>query len=153
VVATAPVVQRFEKECGVSDSPQGPGWWQASDGKYYPPEQAPGYQQPGGAPVGGQPGGGNTDLGSTLSYAFNKFIQNIGEWIVLWLILIGVFIIAGIIVVAISVGGSFGGFGLRFNVLNIVAWALAGAVIGVVYVAIAKAALMAVNGQKVDIGA
>ena len=26
----------------VSEYPQGPGWWMASDGKYYPPESAPG---------------------------------------------------------------------------------------------------------------
>jgi hypothetical protein len=26
----------------VSETPQGPGWWQASDGRYYPPESAPG---------------------------------------------------------------------------------------------------------------
>jgi nitric oxide reductase large subunit len=26
----------------MSDTPQGPGWWQASDGKWYPPQQAPG---------------------------------------------------------------------------------------------------------------
>ena len=25
----------------MSDTSQGPGWWQASDGKWYPPEQAP----------------------------------------------------------------------------------------------------------------
>jgi hypothetical protein len=25
----------------MSDSQQGPGWWKASDGKWYPPEQAP----------------------------------------------------------------------------------------------------------------
>ena len=25
----------------MSDSSQGPGWWQASDGKWYPPEQHP----------------------------------------------------------------------------------------------------------------
>ena len=25
-----------------ADSSQGPGWWQASDGKWYPPEQKPG---------------------------------------------------------------------------------------------------------------
>jgi hypothetical protein len=28
----------------MSDTSQGPGWWQASDGKWYPPEQAPGAQ-------------------------------------------------------------------------------------------------------------
>lgn len=30
----------------MSDTSQGPGWWQASDGKWYPPEQAPGYAAP-----------------------------------------------------------------------------------------------------------
>jgi len=30
----------------MSDTPQGPGWWLASDGKYYPPESAPGAAQP-----------------------------------------------------------------------------------------------------------
>ena len=29
----------------MSDMSQGPGWWQASDGKWYPPEQAPGAQE------------------------------------------------------------------------------------------------------------
>ena len=28
----------------MSDTSQGPGWWQASDGKWYTPEQAPGYE-------------------------------------------------------------------------------------------------------------
>lgn len=30
----------------MSDTSQGPGWWQASDGRWYPPEQAPGYVAP-----------------------------------------------------------------------------------------------------------
>jgi hypothetical protein len=30
----------------MSDQSQGPGWWQASDGKWYPPEQAPPPTQP-----------------------------------------------------------------------------------------------------------
>lgn len=34
----------------MSDAPQGPGWWQASDGKWYPPESAP-------PPAGGSPYG------------------------------------------------------------------------------------------------
>jgi uncharacterized RDD family membrane protein YckC len=36
----------------VSDTPQGPGWWQASDGKWYPPEATPGSGGAGGG-VGG----------------------------------------------------------------------------------------------------
>lgn len=54
----------------MSDYSQGPGWWQASDGKWYPPDQAtppaaaawgappaatPGYAQPYGAPYQAAP--------------------------------------------------------------------------------------------------
>jgi len=31
---------------GVSVGPQGPGWWQASDGRWYPPQARPGYPPP-----------------------------------------------------------------------------------------------------------
>jgi hypothetical protein len=34
----------------MSDVSQGPGWWQASDGKWYPPEQHPQYQAAQAAP-------------------------------------------------------------------------------------------------------
>ncbi len=30
----------------MSDVSNGPGWWQASDGKWYPPEQQPNYEAP-----------------------------------------------------------------------------------------------------------
>jgi hypothetical protein len=30
----------------VSDTSRGPGWWQAADGKWYPPEQHPSYSPP-----------------------------------------------------------------------------------------------------------
>lgn len=41
----------------MSDTPQGPGWWQASDGKYYPPQpnQQAAAPPPGSAPTGGAP--------------------------------------------------------------------------------------------------
>lgn len=41
----------------MSDLPVGPGWWQASDGKWYPPQPAPPVASgpPGGAPSGGRP--------------------------------------------------------------------------------------------------
>ncbi len=45
----------------MSDVSQGPGWWQASDGKWYPPEQAQGAAPttppPGAAPAYGAPQG------------------------------------------------------------------------------------------------
>ena len=64
---------------GVSDSPQGPGWWQASDGKWYPPEQAPG----GGAGATGGGGVAAFSVGDALSYGWNKFVQYIGQIIVI----------------------------------------------------------------------
>lgn len=134
----------------MSDTPQGPGWWQASDGKWYPPEQAPGYQAGGAADTGG-----GTDLGAVLSYSWNKFTQSIGEWVVLWLILIGISILAAILTFTVVAGaGAAGGFtGFRFNVVGIVIGILFGAVSGVLMVALAKAGVMTVNGQKIDIGA
>jgi hypothetical protein len=146
----------------VSDSSQGPGWWQASDGKWYPPEQAPGYQQPspGPSPYGTPMGGGGaaptggTDVGSTLSYAWNKFVQNIGEWILLWLIAIGISIAVGAILFLAGIGGAGGGFGdRRFSLLGIVLSLVGAMVAGVLLVVLAKAAVQAVNGSRIDIGA
>jgi hypothetical protein len=39
----------------VSDMSQGPGWWLASNGKWYSPEQAPGYAPPTGSDFGAPP--------------------------------------------------------------------------------------------------
>ncbi|MGN6695131.1 MAG: DUF4190 domain-containing protein [Aquihabitans sp.] len=43
----------------MSDAPQGPGWWQASDGKWYPPTAKPGTPRPptarGSSPYGPAP--------------------------------------------------------------------------------------------------
>jgi uncharacterized RDD family membrane protein YckC len=50
----------------VSDTPQGPGWWQASDGKYYPPEQASTFPAPGAG--GGVPAGGFGATGQLASF-------------------------------------------------------------------------------------
>lgn len=42
---------------GVSEQSQGPGWWMAADGRWYPPETHPGYRPPPpvGAPLGRRP--------------------------------------------------------------------------------------------------
>lgn len=132
----------------MSDQSQGPGWWQASDGKWYPPEQAPGYQPAGGAPYGG--GAGNADAGTSLSYAFNKFTANIGELLVLWLIIFGVQIVFWFISNIAGGGAMRMGFGSGFlasTAIGIVQWMIT----GVLYVALAKAALMIAEGRKVDI--
>lgn len=146
----------------MSDTSQGPGWWQASDGKWYPPEQAPGPQQPGqggggygGTPYGGGAAGGSagdgTDIGSTFSYAWNKLVQNIGEWLLLWLIAVGITIVVGILLFAVGAGAGFATDG-RFAPVGILLTILASLVTGVLLVVLAKAAAQAVNGQKVDIG-
>jgi hypothetical protein len=72
---------------GVSDSPQGPGWWQASDGKWYPPEQAPGA---GAGATGGGGAAGALDIGTALSYGWNKFVQYIGQIIAIVLIILAI---------------------------------------------------------------
>ncbi len=82
----------------MSDMPQGEGWWQASDGKWYAPEQAPGFQAPGvQGPMGGGGAAGNLDVGAALSYGWAKFTQYIGQIIVIVLIIFGVQIVFNII--------------------------------------------------------
>lgn len=39
----------------MSDVPQGAGWWQASDGRWYPPEQQPAFGSGPGHPYGAPP--------------------------------------------------------------------------------------------------
>ena len=41
----------------MSDAPQGPGWWQASDDRWYPPTAQPGTPRPPAAPAYGPPPG------------------------------------------------------------------------------------------------
>ncbi len=80
----------------MSDTSQGPGWWQASDGKWYPPEQAPGYQAPApagpGGPVGptGAPSAGGFDLGAAFTWAWAKFQQNMQPLLILGAVVAGI---------------------------------------------------------------
>lgn len=70
----------------MSDVSQGPGWWQASDGKWYPPESAPstppqpqGFGAPGG-PTGQPETAGNNPvpIGDAFNWGWSKFQQNVG---------------------------------------------------------------------------
>lgn len=76
----------------MSDTSQGPGWWQASDGKWYPPESAPGAQQPAAS------SGGRLDIGEALSYGWNKFTANLSTMILIVIIFFGVQIIFNLII-------------------------------------------------------
>ena len=51
---------------GGADGPPGPGWWKASDGRWYPPESAPTPPPtpPAPGPAGGPPPGGATPPGN-----------------------------------------------------------------------------------------
>ncbi|MFA5565535.1 MAG: DUF6777 domain-containing protein [Acidimicrobiia bacterium] len=52
----------------MSDTPQGPGWWKASDDKWYPPEQHPDYQggsSPDPVEPSGQPSSGDAAVPPT----------------------------------------------------------------------------------------
>ena len=78
----------------MSDSSQGPGWWQASDGKWYPPEQVPGNApQP-------APGGGavRLDLGEAISYGWNKFVANLSTMVLVVIIFFGVQFVFSLVV-------------------------------------------------------
>ncbi len=110
----------------MSDTPQGQGWWQASDGKWYPPEQRPGPVTPPAAPPPAGPppatppsmgpppgpspqvpgpvpgaGAGGGDKSATPSEAFNygwlKFQQNIGD-----ILIIVVIAVVGLILVTVA---------------------------------------------------
>ena len=74
----------------MSDVSQGPGWWQASDGKWYPPESAPGGQaapQPQAQGFGTPAGGVNPAAamvgpgGQTLATWPERVIASIIEWL------------------------------------------------------------------------
>lgn len=96
----------------MSDTSQGPGWWQASDGKWYPPEQAPpaaptapSTAAPGqafGAPAGPPPAYG-APVGGPGFAAPAPAPGQLIEWPqrVLATLIDGAFIVAGYIVILI----------------------------------------------------
>ena len=127
----------------MSDSPQGPGWWQASDGKWYPPEQAPG----GGAGATGGGGVAAFSVGDALSYGWNKFVQYIGQIIVIVLIIFAVQIVFSIVsqVLQGSIDSFFIGFVLSLSVTAI------GVFVGFLLQAgLIRAALAVTRGESPD---
>ena len=85
----------------MSDTSQGPGWWQASDGKWYPPEQAPGA-----AP---QSSGGRLDIGAALSYGWEKFVANLSTMILIVAIFFGVQLVINIAIQFLKPNGLIAG--------------------------------------------
>lgn len=104
-----------------ADTPQGPGWWQASDGKWYAPEQvsasqppvapvppAPGQPTPTAAPNpdGGQPG----FFGRLFDVSMKTFIT---PSIVKVLFILGIVVIS-LVTLALLIGGTQDGGGFLF---------------------------------------
>jgi uncharacterized membrane protein len=120
----------------MSDTSQGPGWWQASDGKWYPPEQAPS----GGAitPAGG--GAATVDIGGAFSYGWNKFSQNAGPLLVAVLVMWALLLIVQLI-----------GFGFRSLILRLIVGLVAVLIGAVASFGLANISLKLVNGQPVEI--
>jgi uncharacterized membrane protein len=127
----------------MSDTSQGPGWWQASDGKWYPPEQAPGGPPPG-APTARPAGaGGGVDIGGSISYGCNKFTANAGPLIVGILFVWGVSVVLNVVGIPISRSGFF--VQLLWNVVVI-------CVSAVVSFGIVRMALALTKGEPIDMG-
>ncbi len=83
----------------MSDMSQGPGWWQASDGKWYPPEQAPGGQAGPGAPAGfGTPAAYGAPMGGgQLAEWPQRVVATLIDGVIVIAFLIVVFILAAIL--------------------------------------------------------
>lgn len=119
----------------MSDSSQGPGWWQASDGKWYPPEQAPGA-----APVGG---GGRLDIGEAISYGWTKFTENLGTMIAIVAIFFGVQLVFNLFVQFLRPDSVFGAIIISAVIIGV------GAFLGfLIEAGLIRAALAIVRGQK-----
>jgi uncharacterized RDD family membrane protein YckC len=78
----------------MSNVSQGPGWWMASDQKWYPPESHPGYQPPPPrfAPLGAYPGSPplypNDSSQSSAGTQLAGYGQRLGGWLIDWLVLL-----------------------------------------------------------------
>jgi uncharacterized membrane protein len=119
----------------MSDTSQGPGWWQASDGKWYPPDSAPGG---GGGSLGG--GAVTVDIGGSFSYGWNKFTQNVGPLIVAALVMIVVqWLVQGV------------GFAVDSIVLRLLFGLMAVVVSAAASFGLANISLKIVNGEPVEI--
>jgi uncharacterized RDD family membrane protein YckC len=84
----------------MSDVSQGPGWWMASDQKWYPPESHPGYHPPppNFAAPGAYPGGQSFYPNPSSQYQggppLADYGSRLGGWLIDWVILL---VVCGVI--------------------------------------------------------
>jgi hypothetical protein len=139
----------------VSDESQGPGWWLASDGKWYPPELAPGSPQNpqstqptqptqpswSGPPAGASGGGPSLDIGSAFSYGWKKFTENVGQWLLIALIVVVVNLVFAVIALQID------------SFIGATIFRLLGFVVGqIVAMGLVRAALLVTAGEAPEVG-
>jgi uncharacterized RDD family membrane protein YckC len=74
----------------MSDVSRGPGWWMASDHKWYPPEVHPGYQPPAPPPPSAPPTAPGYYPAVSVGPVLAGFGQRLGGWLIDWLILLAV---------------------------------------------------------------
>jgi hypothetical protein len=128
----------------MSDYSQGPGWWQASDGKWYPPEQVPASPTPGGSPAGTP--SASVDIGAALGYGWRKFVQYLGQIIIIVVIIVAVNILFQII------GGAVGGNGVLGTLFSFF-FSIFGIFVSYLLVAgVIRAALAVTRGEEPDPG-
>ncbi len=141
----------------MSDTSQGPGWWQASDGKWYPPEQAPGAGPAGppsggpppgygtppayGAPAGGPPGG--VGVGDIVGYGWKKFQEYLGAIIVAVIIYVVVLLGFSFLgnIVSSQIDSIFGS--LIFSFAQVL-------VFSAISIILIRAVLLIVDGKELD---
>lgn len=152
----------------MSDTSQGPGWWQASDGKWYPPEQAPGaapgtppagdpgaygtpapgYGTPppyGAPPAYGAPAGGAAPVSATdaFSYGWAKFQQHVGPLLIAMLVyIVGAIIVSGIAYAILSEAGFIGR--VLIQIVQYLVFAL-------IQMAIIRGSLLIVDGRPLEL--
>jgi uncharacterized membrane protein len=153
----------------MSDTSQGPGWWQASDGKWYPPEQAPGAApqapaggygapqpgygapQPGyGVPPGYQPAGaapaGGTGVGDAFGWGWKKFQEYVGPILIGLLVYLVASAVLYVIAVAIITSIDLGFFG------QILIQIVAALLFSLIQMAIIRASLQIADGRQIEVG-
>ena len=112
----------------MSDTSQGPGWWQASDGKWYPPEQAPGVAP---TPYTYTQHGYGYSYGP--AFAYSGFWRRVGAYFLDGFILA---VPTRIIALAASSGSSGATFGYGLTPGASVAISIINTLVGVAYYAV-----------------
>lgn len=120
----------------MSDTPQGDGWWQASDGKWYSPEQRPAASPP-------QGGRQRLDIGLALGYGWNKFVENLSAMIAIVLIYFGVTFVFNLFANYLANGGGISSLLLRFIIVIVGVF-----VALLVEAGLVRASLAVTRGQK-----